>query len=67
MRNLAPGITRQRLLLEGYYGIDVDEDANRRFLHELPTSLDLRTYGEPTIFAPGGRGRDENQGYDANI
>jgi len=67
MRDLAPGITRQRLLIEGFYDIEVDEATIRRFLSELPASLTLRTYGEPTIFAPGGQGRQQNEGYDAFI
>ena len=67
MRDLAPGITRQRLLLEGFYGVDVDEGRVRRFMTELPTALGLRTYGEPTVFAPAGLGRKENEGFDAFV
>jgi hypothetical protein len=67
MRDLAPGITRQRLLLEGYFTAEVDETTIRRFLTELPAALDLRTYGEATVFAPEGAGRDSNDGYDAFI
>jgi len=65
MRDLAPGITRQRLLLEGYFTTPVDEATIRRFLAELPAALDLRAYGKATVFAPGGAGRDSNEGYDA--
>jgi len=67
MRDLAPGITRQRLLLEGYYTAEVDEAVIRRFLAELPAELGLRTYGEATVFAPGGQGRDSNEGFDAFV
>jgi S-adenosylmethionine decarboxylase len=67
MRDLAPTITRQRLLLEGYYATAVDEDTVRSFLDELPARLGLRTYGEATVFAPGGTGREGNQGYDAFV
>jgi S-adenosylmethionine decarboxylase len=67
MRDLAPDITRQRLLLEGYFTIDPDEASIRRFLVELPAALGLRTYGEPTVFAPGGLGREANQGFDAFV
>lgn len=67
MRDLAPAITRQRLLLEGYFTADIDETVIGRFLTELPAALDLRTYGEPTVFAPGGSGRASNEGYDAFI
>lgn len=67
MRDLAPSITRQRLLLEGYFTTDIDESVIRDFLTQLPAALDLRTYGEATVFAPGGQGRDSNEGYDAFI
>lgn len=67
MRDLAPEITRQRLLLEGYYTAEVDAALIRRFLAELPACLDLRTYGEATIFSPGGQGRDSNAGFDAFV
>jgi S-adenosylmethionine decarboxylase len=65
MEDLAPDITRQRLLLEGFYEVDVDEDSIRGYFDRVAAALDLRTYGEPTIYSPGGTGRDENQGYDA--
>ena len=67
MRDLAPDIVRQRLLLEGHFTVDVDEALIRRFLNELPSSLDLRAYGEATVFAPAGLGRDANEGYDAFV
>lgn len=67
MRDLAPEITRQRLLVEGFYIIEVDEAVIRDFLQKLPASLGLRTYGDATVFAPGGQGRAANEGYDAFI
>lgn len=67
MRDLAPTITRQRLLVEGSYTIEVAEEVIRRFLRELPDELGLRTYGEATVFAPGGLGREGNEGYDAFV
>ncbi|HSS67149.1 MAG TPA: hypothetical protein VLK34_01270 [Nocardioidaceae bacterium] len=65
MRDLAPDITRQRILIEGYFTIDVDEDVIRAFFEHITGTLALRTYGIPIVFAPGGEGRDENEGYDA--
>jgi hypothetical protein len=61
----APEITRQRLLVEGYFTTDVDEARVEGYLHGVAAHLDLRTYGQPAIFAPGGAGREENQGFDA--
>ncbi len=67
MEDLAPDITRQRLLIEGFFTINVDEGAIRAFFERIATEMQLRTYGAPTIFAPEGDGRAENQGYDAFV
>jgi S-adenosylmethionine decarboxylase len=67
MRDLAPDIVRQRLLVEGYFTADVDEPLIRAFLFDLAAALHLRTYGEAVVFAPGGRGSDRNEGYDAFV
>jgi hypothetical protein len=65
MKNLAPHITRPRLLIEGFYSIDVDKEVIKKYFNELTKKLQLRMYGEPIIFSPGGEGKAENQGYDA--
>jgi hypothetical protein len=65
MEDLAPDIIRQRLLVEGYTTVEVDRDVIRGFFDRLTSALGLRAYGSPTIFSPGGEGREENQGYDA--
>jgi len=68
MKNLAPDIFRQRLLVEGHYTIDMDADVVREFLSELAAALELRTYGEPIVLSPtSGMGKDENAGYDAFV
>lgn len=64
MKDLAPHITRQRLLVEGYYTIEVDRAAVDRYLHGIAAHLGLRAYAAATIFSPGGEGRAENQGFD---
>ena len=65
MKDLAPQITRQRLLVEGHFTIEVDRGAVDRYLHGVAAHLGLRTYGAATIFSPGGEGKAENQGFDA--
>jgi hypothetical protein len=65
MHDLAPDVTRQRLLVEGYYTIDLDEQRVDDYLQGLAAHLGLRAYGRPVIFAPAGQGRDRNQGFDA--
>jgi S-adenosylmethionine decarboxylase len=67
MRDLAPDITRQRLLIEGYYAAAVDRAAVERYLLGLARELELRVYGEPVIHSPAGAGKAENQGFDAFI
>ena len=67
MRDLAPDIVRQRLLIEGFYATDVDEDIIRDYFARLTGQLGLRTYDVPVVFAPGGEGRAENEGYDAFV
>ncbi len=67
MEDLAPDILRQRVLIEGYYTIAVDEAAIARYFDALTGDLSLRAYGAPTIFAPQGLGRAENEGYDAFV
>jgi len=67
MKDLAPTITRQRLLIEGYYTIHVDGAAVETYLLQIAARLGLRTYGTPIIHAPGGLGKAENQGFDAFI
>ena len=67
MHDLAPNIVRQRILIEGYYTVVIDEDVIRDFFAHVATRLDLRTYDAPVIFAPGGEGRQDNEGFDAFV
>lgn len=68
MRNLAPDIFRQRLLIEGYYSGDVTAERVREYLLGIAAHLELRTYAEPIVFSPAsGMGREENQGFDAFV
>ena len=67
MKNLAPNITRQRLLIEGFYKIDPDKSVIIDYFNKITKALNLRRYGEPIIFSPSGDGKDINQGYDAFV
>jgi hypothetical protein len=68
MQNLAPDIFRQRLLIEGFYTINLDRDNLRQYLLDIAAHLNLRTYSEPIIFSPdSGMGKEENAGYDAFV
>jgi hypothetical protein len=68
MKNIAPDIFRQRLLIEGYYTIDVTQEVVNDYLLEVAKRLDLSTYGAPTVFSPAsGMGRQENAGFDGFV
>ncbi|WP_242117475.1 S-adenosylmethionine decarboxylase [Aestuariivivens sediminicola] len=67
MKDLAPGITRQRLLMEGFSGVPVDRSLIETYFKNITEVLNLRMYGQPIIFSPGGEGKEANQGYDAFV
>jgi S-adenosylmethionine decarboxylase len=67
MRDLAPDILRQRLLLEGYYTVALDRSAIAGYLTGLAGHLGLRTYGIPIVHAPEVSDKAENAGFDAFI
>ena len=60
MRDLPPDITRQRLLIEGCFTVDVNAAAVATYLTGLAVHLGLRTYGTPRVHAPAGAGKQEN-------
>ena len=65
MKNLAPGIVRQRLLMGGLNKAPVDEAAVRAYRLFLAAHLNLQSYGEPVVHRRGGIGKAENHGFDA--
>ncbi len=67
MKDLAPDITRKRLIIEGYFSTEVVRSTIEQFFDSLCSALNLRKYGDPIIFSPGGEGKEENQGFDAFI
>jgi S-adenosylmethionine decarboxylase len=68
LKNIAPDILRQRLIIEGYYSIDVTKEILEKYLIDLAENLNLRIYGDPIIFSPStGMGKEENAGFDAFV
>lgn len=67
MKDLAPQITRQRVLVEGYYSIAMDQAKVQSYLLGVASHPGLRTYGDPIVHAPGGAGKEENEGFDAFV
>ena len=68
LKDLAPDVFRQRLLIEGFYGGQMTEARVREVLLALAEALDLRTYAEPIVFQPAsGMGQEQNAGFDAFV
>lgn len=67
MKNIAPNVKRQRLLIEGFFKINVDRETIKKYFNQITKYLNLKMYGKPIIFSPGGVGKEENQGYDAFV
>lgn len=67
MEKIAEDIFRQRLLIEGYYQVSVDKQTIENYFTEICKTLNLKMYGNPIIFSPGGIGKEENQGFDAFV
>ncbi len=66
MKDLAPEIFRQRLLMEARWTIVLDAELVRGYLLGLSAELGLTPYGEPIVFTPAaGQGRPENAGFDS--
>ncbi|HEY5637281.1 MAG TPA: S-adenosylmethionine decarboxylase [Burkholderiales bacterium] len=65
MKDLAPQVFRQRLLIEAYYGAAMSRESLEAFMNGLAARLGLRAYGAPAIFSPGSAASGQNQGFDA--
>lgn len=52
MKNLKPEIYRQRLVVEGYYEIELDEEFLKRFLQGLSEISGMKIIAGPHIFSP---------------
>jgi len=62
---IAPDIFRKRMLIEGYFEVEVNEDVIREFFSFLTQKLSLLSYGKPIVHATSGFGKHASQGYDA--
>lgn len=69
MKDLAPNIFRQRLLIEGTYAIEVDEGVIANYFKHVLDQLGLTSYKDPVIHnsSAEGVGKQENQGFEAFI
>jgi S-adenosylmethionine decarboxylase len=67
MTTIAPDIFRKRLLIEGFYTIEIDAKKILEYFAHITRELSLRTYGEPIVHQTSGAGKEQNQGYDAFV
>ena len=67
VKDLAPHIYRQRLLIEGIYDREVTADTVREFFDVLLAELDMTAAGAPIVNVSDGLGKPENQGIEAFI
>ncbi len=55
MKNLEPRIYRQRLIIEGKYGITISEIVVKTYLTTLAKSIGMTLLTKPLIFSPNKR------------
>jgi hypothetical protein len=67
LTNIAPEIFRKRLLIEGYFRIDITVDVLKNYFASITAGLGLRTYGLPIIHTTSGAGKDINEGFDGFV
>ena len=67
LTNIAPEIFRKRLLIEGYFRIDITVDVLKNYFASITAGLGLRTYGPPIIHTTSGAGKDINEGFDGFV
>jgi hypothetical protein len=67
LTDIAPDIFRKRLLVEGYFIVEVSAETLRKYFSYITSELGLRTYGEPVIHETGGAGKDVNEGFDGFV
>jgi len=65
MKDLAPHILRQRLLIEGIYERPVDVATVYEFFQVLAAGLGVTAAGDPIVNSSLGQGKLENQGIEA--
>jgi S-adenosylmethionine decarboxylase len=65
VKDLAPHIYRQRLLIEGIYDREVDAGTIRQFFEVIAQGLGVTAAGAPIINESAGLGTPQNQGIEA--
>lgn len=67
LTTIAPEVFRKRLLVEGYFGVEITSERLKSYFSHITGALGLRTYGDPIIHQTGGAGKDINEGFDGFV
>jgi S-adenosylmethionine decarboxylase len=67
LTSIAPEVFRKRLLIEGYFGIEVTAETVRDYFSEITSQLNLKTYGDPIVHTTSGAGKEVNEGFDGFV
>ncbi len=67
LTTIAPDIFRKRLLIEGYFRVEVTAEKLQGYFSAITTELGLRTYGAPIIHHTSGQGKSINEGFDGFV
>jgi hypothetical protein len=67
LTSIAPEIFRKRLLVEGFFDVEVTEDGLNGYFSRITSELGLRKYSEPIIHHTSGEGKDINEGFDGFV
>ena len=67
LTNIAPEIFRKRLLIEGFFAVEVTEASLGDYFSRITSELGLRAYGDPIIHCTSGAGKDVNEGFDGFV
>jgi len=67
LTNIAPEVFRKRLLVEGYFNVEVTVELLKGYFVHITDGLGLRTYGPPIIHQTGGAGKSVNEGFDGFV
>lgn len=67
LTDIAPDIFRKRLLIEGYFTIEMSKATVVEYFSHITSELGLRTYGDAIVHETGGAGKDVNEGFDGFV
>jgi S-adenosylmethionine decarboxylase len=67
LTTIAPEVFRKRLLVEGYFGVNITAETVHEYFSNITSQLNLRTYGDPIVHKTSGVGKEVNEGFDGFV